>query len=249
MKKKLLITAITLAIIILINGCINKDTSKNLKKEVVKTTNNPSHNLTKATEKKVTDKTKELYDSLNLEGKLTYKIFKIAMLGLESINPPKKEYIAIVDFTKDSSEKRFFMIDLVNKKVLYNDLVAHGRNSGEKVTKKFSNTEDSHMSSLGFYVTNETYYGSNGYSLRLEGLDPGLNDNARKRAIVLHGAPYVSTENIEETGKIGRSWGCPAVPMAIYRDVIDKLKGGNLLFHYAKDYEKKTTLLKEINPN
>ena len=249
MKKKLLTTVTTILFVTLINGCIKDTNHEVLRGKLNKTPNNPTRHLTIPKEKTIVDNTKELYDSLNLTGKLSYKIFKMAMLGLETINPPKKNYLAIVDFTQDSSKKRFFMIDLVNKVLVYNDLVAHGRNSGEKETEVFSNSENSHMSSLGFYITNETYYGSNGYSLRLDGLDSGLNDNARKRDIVLHGAPYVSESLVEETGKIGRSWGCPAVPLKIYRDVIDKLKGGNLLFHYAKEYDKESTVLKGISYN
>ena len=184
-----------------------------------------------------------MYEKLKLENKLDYKIFKLAMNGLEIINPPLKNYLAIVDFTKDSTKKRFFLIDLVNENLVYYELVAHGKNTGGVSSRNFSNEINSLKSSLGFYLTAEPYYGSNGYSLRLDGLDKGLNDNARERAIVLHGAPYVSESHIAQTGRLGRSWGCPAVKDEIAKDIINKLKGGNLLFHYAKGYEEKSSVL------
>lgn len=265
MKKKLLITLTTIFIILLINGCIeeknkelikenipkieNKSKNEPKNKSKNKSDNKPENNnkIVKTTKKKTEkDKIKELYYKLGLNGKLQYKIFQMAMKGLEILNPTKRNYLAIVDFTQDSSKKRFFMIDLINETIIYNDLVAHGMNSGETKAKYFSNDDNSHKSSLGFYSTAETYYGSNGYSLRLEGLDPGLNDNARIRDIVLHGASYVNENNISKTGRIGRSWGCPAVSPKINKDVIDKLKGGNILFQYAKEYDKKTSVLKGI---
>jgi hypothetical protein len=118
---------------------------------------------------------------------------------------------------------------------MFQELVAHGRNTGEARAERFSNTEGSHMSSIGLFKTLQPYYGSNGYSLRLSGLDPGFNDNALARAIVMHGAPYVSAAIAERVGRLGRSWGCPAVRPEVARTVIDTLKGGALLFAYYPD--------------
>jgi hypothetical protein len=118
---------------------------------------------------------------------------------------------------------------------MFQELVAHGRNTGEGLAERFSNVEGSKMSSIGLYKTAETYYGSNGYSLRLRGLDPGFNDNALSRAIVMHGAPYVSQAIADRLGRLGRSWGCPAVRQEVARTVIDTLKGGALLFAYYPD--------------
>jgi hypothetical protein len=128
-----------------------------------------------------------------------------------------------------------WVFDVTQGRLLYQELVAHGRNTGERVAQHFSNIEGSKMSSLGLYQTADTYYGSNGYSLRLRGLDAGFNDNALARAIVMHGAPYVSQAIAERLGRLGRSWGCPAVRPEVARAVIDTLKGGALLFAYYPD--------------
>jgi len=226
MKKNVLISVGVVLIFILITGCIKGKSKENLKKEIPKVRNAlnfKKESQEEAKKESEVDKIADLYKKLGLENKLQYKIFRMAMKGLELLNPPQKKYLAIVDFTKDSTQKRFFMIDLKNETLVYNDLVAHGANSGEKTAKSFSNKENSHESSLGFYTTAETYFGSNGYSLKLDGLDQGLNDNARERAIVIHGASYVSEKYIEITGRIGRSWGCPALNLDIYSDVIKKL--------------------------
>jgi hypothetical protein len=127
------------------------------------------------------------------------------------------------------------VFDVERGRLLFQELVAHGRNTGEKVAEHFSNVEGSKMSSLGLYQTAETYYGSNGYSLRLRGLDSGFNDRALERAIVMHGASYVSAAIAEHMGRLGRSWGCPAVRQEVARGVIDTLKGGALLFAYYPD--------------
>lgn len=246
MKKKLLIMSALLVLILMVNGCVKFDRKENISKI---STINPIRNNELSREKVIIDPTKDLYETLNLEGLLPYKIFKMAMDGLEIINPPRRDYLAIIDFSQDSTKKRFFLIDLLHKTLVYNDFVAHGRNTGEKDAVSFSNEVNSHKSSLGFYLTNETYYGSNGYSLKLDGLDVGVNDNARERAIVVHGAPYVSENNIDENGYLGRSWGCPALPMSIYRDVIEKLKGGNIIFSYAQEYESESTILNKTDIN
>jgi hypothetical protein len=141
-------------------------------------------------------------------------------------------HLAVIDYSRPSTEPRLWVFDVARGRLLFQELVAHGRNTGEKLAERFSNVEGSKMSSLGLFQTTETYYGSNGYSLRMRGLDAGFNDNALARAIVMHGAPYVSEAIAERLGRLGRSWGCPAVRTEVARTVIDTLKGGALLFAY-----------------
>ena len=144
-------------------------------------------------------------------------------------------HLAVIDYSLPSTKPRLWVFDVVQGRLLFQELVAHGRNTGEQLAERFSNVEGSKMSSLGLFQAAETYYGSNGYSLRLRGLDPGFNDNALARAIVMHGAPYVSEALAERVGRIGRSWGCPAVRQEVARTVIDTLKGGALVFAYYPD--------------
>jgi hypothetical protein len=144
-------------------------------------------------------------------------------------------HLAVIDYSKPSTERRLWVFDVADARLLFHELVAHGRNTGEHLAQRFSNVEGSKMSSLGLYQATETYHGSNGYSLRLRGLDRGFNDNALARAIVMHGAPYVSEAIAQRLGRLGRSWGCPAVRQEVARTVIDTLKGGALLFAYYPD--------------
>jgi hypothetical protein len=134
-----------------------------------------------------------------------------------------------------SNTKRLWVIDLNDKKVLFNSLVAHGKNTGEEFATNFSNTESSRQSSMGFYITDATYQGDNGFSLRLLGMDKGFNDAAYRRAIVMHGADYVSDAFAAVHKRIGRSWGCPAVPRELSQSMINTIKGRNLLFIYYPD--------------
>ena len=143
--------------------------------------------------------------------------------------------LAVIDYSRPSDEPRLWVFDLDRGRLLFEELVAHGRGTGERLAERFSNAEGSHMSSLGLFRATEPYDGGNGYSLRLEGLEPGFNDRALDRAIVMHGAPYVSEDLIRQQGRIGRSWGCPAVRSAIARRMIDTLKNGALLFAYYPD--------------
>ncbi len=144
-------------------------------------------------------------------------------------------HLAVIDYSLPSTQPRLWVFDLERSRLMFQELVAHGRNTGDAKAERFSNTEGSHMSSIGLFKTLQPYYGSNGYSLRLSGLDPGFNDNALARAIVMHGAPYVSQAIAERLGRLGRSWGCPALRPEIARTVIDTLKGGALLFAYYPD--------------
>jgi hypothetical protein len=143
--------------------------------------------------------------------------------------------LAVIDYSLPSTEQRLWVFDLKRRKLLFHELVAHGRNSGENMATLFSNRNESHATSLGLFRTQESYLGQNGYSLRMEGLEPGFNDNAYDRAIVIHGAPYVSPVLARANGRIGRSLGCPAVRPAIAHRLIDSMKDGQLLFSYYPD--------------
>lgn len=150
-----------------------------------------------------------------------------------SVAPAKR--LAVIDYSRPSTEPRLWVFDLQHARLLYAEHVAHGRGSGENFANAFSNLESSHQSSLGLFATAETYVGGNGYSLRMEGLEPGINDLARARAIVMHGAPYVDPAQALRQGRLGRSLGCPALRLAIANEVIDTLKEGQLLFAYYPD--------------
>ena len=139
--------------------------------------------------------------------------------------------------TSPSSQERLWIFDLEKGELLLRDLVAHGKNSGNFESTAFSNTEGSHQSSIGLFQARESYYGRHGYSLRLDGLEPGINDLARQRAIVIHGADYVNEDWVSKYGRIGRSHGCPAVDNQIVKRVVDNLKGGQLVFKYYPDQE------------
>jgi hypothetical protein len=145
--------------------------------------------------------------------------------------------LTVIDYSKPSTAKRLWVFDLHARKLLYEELVAHGMGTGDNFARHFSNENDSHQTSLGLFVTRDTYVGSNGYSLRLDGLDEGVNDRARDRAIVMHGAPYVSDEFIKTNGRLGRSWGCPALREGVARQLIDRVKGGSLVFSYYPDQD------------
>jgi L,D-transpeptidase catalytic domain len=157
----------------------------------------------------------------------------------------KQHIVTVIDFSRPSTQKRLFVIDISKGKLLLQSLVAHGKNSGEKYASRFSNREESNQSSLGVYVTLGTYTGKHGYSLRLKGCEAGINDNAYNRDIVLHSADYVSTSFIAARGFLGRSEGCPAVPENLHRKIIDYIKDGSCLFiyHPSPDYTKKSKLL------
>jgi len=145
------------------------------------------------------------------------------------------ETLTVIDYSKPSSQRRLWVYDLKSKQLLFEELVAHGQGSGANMATQFSNDDESHQTSLGLFVTADTYVGKNGYSLRLDGLDRGVNDRARERAIVMHGAPYVSDAFVKATGRLGRSWGCPAVSELVAKKMIDTVKGGGLVFAYYPD--------------
>lgn len=154
-----------------------------------------------------------------------------------------KDILTLVDFSLSSNSKRLWVIDLANNTILYNSLVAHGRNSGDEFAVNFSNKNESNMSSLGFYTTGEVYQGKHGMSLRLDGLQKGLNDHARSRAVVMHGADYVCDSFIKNHSRLGRSQGCPAIPNELVKEIIGTIKGKSVLFIYHPSGEAKFSKL------
>jgi len=143
--------------------------------------------------------------------------------------------LTLIDYSRPSVEPRLWVFDLNSGTLLFKELVAHGRNTGENVATRFSDAMNSRQTSLGLFVTSDTYVGSNGYSLRLDGLEPSFNGRARDRAIVMHGAPYVDMKIAATQGRLGRSWGCPALREAVARQVIDTIRGGGVIFSYYPD--------------
>lgn len=189
-----------------------------------------------------TSSSEELYQSISFDNtnKLQFDVFAKALLGFENLKKAGKlskeaHLLTICDFSLSSNTKRLWVIDTQERKVLFNSLVAHGKNTGEEFATNFSNTESSLQSSMGFYITESTYNGDNGYSLKLLGMDRGFNDAAYKRAVVMHGADYVSEEFAATHKRIGRSWGCPAIPRALTEPIINMIKGKNCLFIYYPD--------------
>ncbi len=175
----------------------------------------------------------EAYLEAKLEGVIDFKLFNEAYYAYEHTKNRRKPILTIIDYSKPSTEKRFYVVDLDRKKLIFNTYVSHGVNSGKKKATKFSNVVNSRKTSLGTFLTDTTYYGSNGYSLRLDGLSSGLNDKARERYIVVHGAKYANPAFIERNGYLGRSWGCPALPEHLTRDIIDTIKGGSVIYAAA----------------
>jgi len=195
---------------------------------------------------------------LNAAG-LDFEVFKKALTGYLNLKTygelSEKEIISIADFNLPSSKKRLWIVDLAKKELLFNTYVAHGQGSGDNMASKFSNKANSHQSSLGFYVTGEIYHGKHGLSLKLDGMDQNINNNARNRAIVVHGADYVSEDFINRHGRLGRSHGCPAVPQSLTPAIIDTIKGNTCLFinapssvSYASSYLDQSRALETFAP-
>lgn len=181
-----------------------------------------------------------LYDQMNLDSLgLSQEAFNYGLQGYMDLvangTVNKDQILSIVDFSLPSSKKRLFIIDVISGKLLFNTFVSHGRNSGQEMATQFSNDVNSFKSSLGFFVTSSTYSGEHGYSLRLEGKEAGINDNAYDRSIVMHAASYVNEKVIKKKGFIGRSLGCPAVPPSLHKAIINTIKDGSCLFLYSPD--------------
>lgn len=161
--------------------------------------------------------------------------FSEALKGFYSLKERgmfRKDFLTIIDFSLSSRVKRLWIIDMAQNKIILNSLVAHGKNSGEDYANQFSNKKESNKSSLGFYATGEVYQGKHGLSLKLDGLERGVNDNARQRAIVIHGADYVSESFLKNHSRLGKSHGCPAVPMGLSKKIIETIKNKSCLFIY-----------------
>ena len=161
--------------------------------------------------------------------------------GVKSGDLAMPPTLTVIDYSLPSTQQRLWVFDVATGDVLFKELVAHGRNTGDNMATQFSDTPESRQTSIGLFVTDDTYVGSNGYSLRLDGLEPGFNGRARERAIVMHGAPYVDASLAASNGRIGRSWGCPALRQAVARDVIDTVRGGGVIFSYYPDEKWLTT--------
>lgn len=206
----------------------------------IKKSSAPAVVATTATAKSTISEKMVLYDSLGLGALgLSRQAFEYALTGFNNLlhagKIRKDNLLSILDFSLPSGKKRLFVIDLVAGELIFNTYAAHGRNSGASVATRFSNRMNSYQSSLGFYITGDTYNGKHGTSLRLEGEDQGFNDNALARGIVMHSASYVDESIIASQGFIGRSQGCPALPGNVYKDVIEKVKNGSCLFMYSPD--------------
>ena len=176
------------------------------------------------------------YTESNLQSAgLSLPLFQKSMIGYLNLRKKKvlnnnKNILSIIDFTKESTQKRLWIIDVKNQKLLLSSLVAHGQGSGDNMATQFSNKAESHQSSLGFFVTQSIYFGKHGKSLILDGVDNGINSLAKSRSIVVHGAEYVSEEFIKVHGRLGRSHGCPAVPEALKTKIIDLIKDKTMLY-------------------
>lgn len=166
------------------------------------------------------------------------EVFSKAMIGFRNLVAEQRATqgrISIIDFTLPSTTKRLWVIDLEKGVVVHHSFVAHGKNSGEIYATRFSNDHNSLQSSLGFFVTGQTYIGKHGLSLKLHGVEQGINDHAESRAIVIHSADYVSEAYVRKVGRLGRSWGCPAIPKDGHKEIINLLSGGTCLFIYSQD--------------
>ncbi len=178
-----------------------------------------------------------IYDSMKLDQSgLNQKAFEYAWRGYHNLlkegKLKKSDVLSICDFTQSSASKRMYVIDVVHKKLLFNTYVSHGMNSGVEYATSFSNRPNSFKSSLGFFITSKTYFGRNGLSLKVKGLEKGYNDLAAKRHIVLHGSDYISPDYLKDNGEMGRSLGCAAIPNAMSPKIIRTIRNGSCLFIY-----------------
>jgi hypothetical protein len=195
-----------------------------------------------------------VYGRLDLRREnLSFKVFKYALIGQRNLinlfyGLINEKLLTIIDYSKSSNVKRMYVIDLIDEKLLYRVLVSHAKNTGDEFARHFSNVYGSNKSSLGFYVTLNTYFGRHGLSLRLEGVESGFNDNAYDRAIVMHGADYVSREFIDRYGRLGRSLGCPAIPLTYIEEIIPMIASNSVLFIFYPDisYLNESQLIRHI---
>ena len=194
-----------------------------------------------------------LYQAAHLQQSgLELSVFQKAYTGFINLKmanklPKGSTVLTVVDLSKPSREKRMWIVNVATKELLLNTWVAHGQGSGEGMANKFSNNNDSHQSSLGFYLTDDVYFGKHGRSLRLDGMDAGFNSSARARAIVVHAANYVSQQTINSQGRLGRSFGCPAVSPEVSDEVINTIKGKTVIFINGNDDNYTSKYLNEEN--
>lgn len=196
------------------------------------------------------DYTQGLYNEIN-DSDLNFEALEVALKGYVKLQQENQiealRFLTIIDMSLSANKKRFFLIDLKNRKLIHKSIVAHGRNSGGEFARHFSNKVGSYKSSIGFYRTAETYHGKHGLSLKLDGLEYS-NSNARKRAIVIHAADYVSDQFIEDYGRLGRSLGCPSLPRENYDKIVEKIKNGSLLFmYYPEEHYLKHSAIANFN--
>jgi len=186
----------------------------------------------------VRDRVEALHAEMGLGDDLAVDVLETALVGMCNLLGEGRiahpSPMVVIDYTHPSTVERLFVLDLEERRVLHRSLVAHGKGSGDNEAVRFGNREGSHMSSLGFFEVGATYHGKHGYSLRLEGLEPGLNDAAEERAIVIHAADYVSFDFIRRVGRLGRSWGCPALPPDQARAIIDAMIVGSCLYIHSE---------------
>ncbi|QHS56368.1 murein L,D-transpeptidase catalytic domain family protein [Mucilaginibacter sp. 14171R-50] len=193
----------------------------------------------------------DIYNTANLQQTgMNMAVLQKAVTGYLNLKLANKLHdnsniITVIDFTRSSREKRMWIIDILNKSLILNTWVAHGQGSGDDMASRFSNSNESHQSSLGFYLASEVYFGKHGRSLKLDGLDAGINSAARARGIVVHAADYVSQGTINQLGRLGRSFGCPAVSTAVSDKVINTIKGGSVLYINGNDTKYTSKLLDE----
>ncbi|MES1220891.1 MAG: murein L,D-transpeptidase catalytic domain family protein [Bacteroidota bacterium] len=241
-------SCIFLSLVLSVTSYAGSTTSRHTKKKIISKNAKSTPVIVDAFDEK--DVMFHFYDSLQLQSYgLSKKAWAYALKGYQKLlkkgtlsNP---DIITICDFSLSSRKKRLFIIDLKDGELVKNTYVAHGRKSGTEYARKFSNKNKSHQSSLGFYITGETYFGDHGLSLRIEGLDRGFNDNARKRNIVVHGSEYVGDDFIQGNSFMGRSFGCPAVPAEETTDIVNTIKNGSCFFIYypEKKYISKSKIL------
>jgi hypothetical protein len=197
-------------------------------------------------------KIESLFNEINFNSeKPSLEVFSLGYTGYQSLENSgriKNKILTLIDFSISANEKRMWVIDLDKKELLYHTLVAHGRNTGNEYATSFSNEMSSYKSSLGFYITGEKYHGKHGLSLRLDGIEEGINDKARQRAIVIHGADYVSEDFINRNGRLGRSLGCPALPQDLNPKIVQSIHNNSCLFiYYPNDqYFSSSPLLKDV---
>jgi L,D-transpeptidase catalytic domain len=204
----------------------------------------------KSTREIIIEEAQTVYEGMNLKRVgLSEKAFTYAWQGykqlLEAGQIYKKGILTICDFSQSSRRRRMYIVDVENQKLLVQTFVAHGRNSGGEYARRFSNSPESHKSSLGFYITRNTYFGGHGLALNIEGLEKGFNDKADARNIVVHGSRYVGVNHLRNNPFNGRSFGCPAIPAKETKKIIHTIKGGSVFFiyHPTKDYLERSTLL------